>query len=161
MKAAKALAENRGIEVGCKSILCVGWSDRAIAEQDLVDLKLFSELVRVERALVDRQSVAEALAWCGENRGTLKKIKVCGRVVFIGSIWLTGPKNNLEFTLRMQEFIELCRKRETAKAITYSRKNLMSWATSHMDELQQGMTLLAFGEKTGVGSYRVGRYHHP
>ncbi|CAD6564741.1 MAG: GID complex subunit containing RING finger motif [Tremellales sp. Tagirdzhanova-0007] len=118
MKAAKALAENRGIE-------------------DLVDLKLFSELVRVERALVDRQSVAEALAWCGENRGTLKKIK-----------------NNLEFTLRMQEFIELCRKRETAKAITYSRKNLMSWATSHMDELQQGMTLLAFGEKTGVGSYR-------
>ena len=51
-------------------------------EQDLVDIKLFSELIRVERALVQNQSVVEALAWCGENRGTLKKIKVCNRVVF-------------------------------------------------------------------------------
>jgi hypothetical protein len=41
-----------------------------------VDIKLFAELVRIENALVDKQSVAEALAWCGENRGTLKKTKV-------------------------------------------------------------------------------------
>jgi hypothetical protein len=42
----------------------------------LVDMKLFAELVRIETALVEKQSVAEALAWCGENRGTLKKTKV-------------------------------------------------------------------------------------
>jgi macrophage erythroblast attacher len=41
-----------------------------------VDIKLFAELIRIERALEDKQSVTEALAWCGENRGTLKKTKV-------------------------------------------------------------------------------------
>lgn len=43
-----------------------------------------------------------------------------------------------------------------AGAIVYSRKNLSPWASSHMKELQQGMTLLAFGETTGVSLYRVG-----
>jgi macrophage erythroblast attacher len=41
-----------------------------------VDLKLFAELTKIENALVGKQSVVEALAWCGENRGTLKKTKV-------------------------------------------------------------------------------------
>jgi macrophage erythroblast attacher len=57
MKTARVLAASLGIE-------------------DLVDLKLFSELCRIEAALVERHSVAEALAWCGENRGTLKKMDV-------------------------------------------------------------------------------------
>ncbi|KAK8864402.1 hypothetical protein IAR55_001650 [Kwoniella newhampshirensis] len=118
MNAAQALAEKQGIE-------------------SLVDIKLFAELTRIERALVGKRSCSEALAWCGENRGTLKK-----------------TKNNLEFTLRLQEFIELCRKRDIPSAIAYSRKNLAGWAGTHMTELQQGMTLLAFGEKTGVGLYR-------
>jgi len=119
-----------------------------------VDVKLFAELVRVERALVDKQSVAEALAWCGENRGTLKKTKACRRLLR-HTAGLMKEQNNLEFTLRLQELIELCRKRDTSGAIGYSRKNLGQWASSHMRELQQGMTLLAFGEKTGVGLYRV------
>ncbi|WWD17302.1 hypothetical protein CI109_101742 [Kwoniella shandongensis] len=118
MKAAKALAERQGIE-------------------PLVDIKLFAELTKIEIALVEKHSCAEALAWCGENRGTLKK-----------------TKNSLEFTLRLQEFIELCRKRDIPAAIAYSRKNMAGWAGTHMTELQQGMTLLAFGEKTGVGLYR-------
>lgn len=41
-----------------------------------MDIKLFAELTKIERALVEKHSVAEALAWCGENRGTLKKTKV-------------------------------------------------------------------------------------
>jgi hypothetical protein len=41
-----------------------------------VDIKLYAELIRIEKALVEKQSVTEALAWCGENRGTLKKTKV-------------------------------------------------------------------------------------
>lgn len=44
--------------------------------QDLVDIKLFAELCRIEAALVEKHSVTEALAWCGENRGTLKKLEV-------------------------------------------------------------------------------------
>jgi macrophage erythroblast attacher len=126
-----------------------------------VDIKLFAELVRIENALVDKQSVAEALAWCGENRGTLKKTKV-SQVKTIG-IGLDqqrdtadyATQNNLEFTLRLQEFIELCRKRDTVGAISYARKTLAPWASTHMHEIEQGMTLLAFGERTGVGAYRV------
>jgi len=69
-----------------------------------------------------------------------------------------GPaddQNNLEFTLRMQEYIELCRQRKVPEAIVYSRKNLAPWAATHLVELQQAMTLLAFGEKSGVALYRV------
>jgi hypothetical protein len=40
--------------------------------QSLVDVDLFEELSRIERAL-DEGVCTEALAWCGENRGTLKK----------------------------------------------------------------------------------------
>ncbi|WVQ72588.1 hypothetical protein IAR50_002146 [Cryptococcus sp. DSM 104548] len=115
---AKALAQAQHIEV-------------------LVDIKLFAELVKIEKALVENHSCAEALAWCGENRGTLKK-----------------TKNNLEFTVRLQEFIELCRKRDITAAVAYARKNLSGWAASHMPDFQKGMTLLVFGEKTGVSSYR-------
>lgn len=57
IKAAKALADKQGIE-------------------QLVDLKLFAELLRIQKALVENRSVTEALAWCGENRGSLKKTKV-------------------------------------------------------------------------------------
>jgi hypothetical protein len=64
-------------------------------------------------------------------------------------------QNNLEFTLRMQEYVELCRQRKVPEAIVYSRKNLAPWAATHLVELQQAMTLLAFGEKSGVALYRV------
>jgi macrophage erythroblast attacher len=63
-------------------------------------------------------------------------------------------QSDLEFVLRLQEFIELCRKRDPAAAIAYARKNLAPWASTHMTEVQQGMTLLAFGETTGVQLYR-------
>jgi macrophage erythroblast attacher len=55
----------------------------------------------------------------------------------------------------MQEFIELCRQRKVKEAIVYSRKNLAPWAATHLVALQQAMTLLAFGEKSGVNAYRV------
>jgi hypothetical protein len=41
-----------------------------------VDIGLFTELRKIESAMTNQHSVAEALAWCGENRGTLKKTKV-------------------------------------------------------------------------------------
>lgn len=65
MRTAKTLAASQGIEVGCDT----GRADI----QTLVDIKLFSELMRIENALVEKHSCVEALAWCGENRGTLKK----------------------------------------------------------------------------------------
>lgn len=124
--------------------------------QSLVDTKLFAELNKIETGLIEKQSVSDALAWCGENRGTLKKTKVSYTYCAI-SQKRTEPdaQNDLEFTLRLQDFIELCRKRDIQGAIAYSRKYLAQWAPGHLSEIQQGMTLLAFGEKTGVGMYRV------
>ncbi|ODO08072.1 hypothetical protein I350_03655 [Cryptococcus amylolentus CBS 6273] len=124
LESAKALAQAQHIEASTYDVL--------------VDIKLFAELVKIEKALVENHSCAEALAWCGENRGTLKK-----------------TKNNLEFTVRLQEFIELCRKRDTTAAVAYARKNLSSWAATHMADFQKGMTLLVFGERTGVIGYRT------
>ena len=72
---------------------------------------------------------------------------------------IADDQNNLEFTLRMQEYIELCRQRKVPEAIVYSRKNLAPWAATHLVELQQAMTLLAFGEKSGVALYRVSCFH--
>lgn len=67
----------------------------------------------------------------------------------------TDQQNDLEFLLRKQEYIELCRKRDVEGAIAYSRKSLAPWAATHMRDLQQVMTLLAFGETTGVEVYKV------
>ncbi len=44
--------------------------------EDLVDLGLWEECSRIERGLRRGEGVGEALGWCGENRGTLKKMKV-------------------------------------------------------------------------------------
>jgi len=49
--------------------------------QDLVDIDLFLELQRIERS-IQAGSCSEALAWCGENRGTLKKMKVGSSLSF-------------------------------------------------------------------------------
>jgi len=40
-------------------------------------------------------------------------------------------------------------------AIVYSRQHLAPWAPTHIKEIRKLMALLAFGEKTGVGMYRV------
>ena len=124
----------------------------------MVDIKLFAELARIEYALLYNHSVTEALAWCGENRGTLKKTKVS---LTDSSGDIADDQNNLEFTLRVQEYIELCRQRKVPEAIVYSRKNLAPWDATHLVELQQAMTLLAFGEKSGVALYRVSPLHLP
>lgn len=123
--------------------------------ENLVDVKLFAELVRIESALIEKHSCAEGLAWCGENRGTLKKQGVSLAKDMILMQQANVLQSDLEFALRMQEFVELCRKRDTVAAITYARKNLAPWGSSHMAEVQQAMTLLAFGETTGVALYRT------
>lgn len=63
MDTAEAYARERGIE-------------------NLVDVGLFTECARIEKALVEKESCTEALAWCGENRGTLKKTKVRSPLVW-------------------------------------------------------------------------------
>lgn len=126
-----------------------------------MDIALFQECTRIEAALVKKQSCAEALAWCGENRGTLKKTKVWTRQLPMSSLypilipWTNISQNYLEFSLRLQEYIELCRKKQQTEALAYAQKYLATWQDTHMREIEQAMSLLFFGQGTNVGVYKV------
>ncbi|KIM22289.1 hypothetical protein M408DRAFT_332984 [Serendipita vermifera MAFF 305830] len=114
---AKVVAEERGIE-------------------DLVDLKLFAEIRRIEEAL-GRKSCTEALAWCSDNKNALRK-----------------NKSPLEFELRLQEYIELARAEKTNEALVYWRKHLQLWQDTHLAQIQQATGLIAFRPDTKCKSYQ-------
>ncbi|KAK3034439.1 hypothetical protein RJ639_034676, partial [Escallonia herrerae] len=105
--------------------------------QDLVDLDVFHEAKKVIDALQNKE-VAPALAWCAENKSRLKK-----------------SKSKFEFQLRLQEFIELVRAENNMRAITYARKYLAPWGSTHMKELQHVMATLAFRSNTECTTYKA------
>ncbi|KAJ6595694.1 CTLH/CRA C-terminal to lish motif domain-containing protein [Mycena vulgaris] len=104
--------------------------------ETLVDIDLFSDIKRIEGALA-RYSCTEALAWCSENKNALRKMK-----------------STLEFDLRLQEYIELSRACKHQEAIEYSKKHLVSWRETHLDQIQQAAALLAFRPDTSYGRYK-------
>nr|KAF6431807.1 macrophage erythroblast attacher, E3 ubiquitin ligase [Rousettus aegyptiacus] len=59
--------------------------------EDLVNIEMFLTAKEVEESL-ERRETATCLAWCHDNKSRLRKMKSC-----------------LEFSLRVQEFIELVR----------------------------------------------------
>ena len=104
--------------------------------EDLVDTHIFVQAQRVVKAL-RAHDCREALSWCSENKSKLKRIK-----------------SNLEFKLRVQEFIQLVQKEAKIEAIAYARKSLSPWAATEMGELQRAMATLAFSPKTSCVPYR-------
>ncbi|KAG9965566.1 protein FYV10, partial [Aureobasidium melanogenum] len=77
--------------------------------EDLVDVQAFIESSRIEHSLQNGRT-QECLAWCSENKQTLKKIN-----------------SNLELELRLQQFIELVRSGDPQKLIEatlHARKHL-------------------------------------
>lgn len=105
--------------------------------QDLVDIDVFHEAKKVIDALQNKE-VTPALAWCADNKSRLKK-----------------SKSKFEFQLRLQEFIELVRAENMMRAITYARKYLAPWASTHMKELQRVLATLAFKSNTECTTYKV------
>ncbi|GAA5899294.1 hypothetical protein JCM8208_001609 [Rhodotorula glutinis] len=138
---------------------------------DLVDDDLWDDMAKVERGL-DQHRLDDVLAWVGENRTALKKLK-----------------SPLEFRIHLQAYIELCRSRDFVKAIAYARKHLSHAAaadleapsangdtaadgaaagqggasgteggagavSSYMGELQQVLALLAYGPDTTCRPYQ-------
>ena len=66
-------------------------------------------------------------------------------------------QNDLEFHLRRQEYVELCRAGKRNEALAYARKYLASqWADTHFKEITGMMGLLAFPSWTTVSMYQVG-----
>ncbi|RHZ44750.1 hypothetical protein Glove_709g25 [Diversispora epigaea] len=96
----------------------------------LVDIELFTQARAIEQALRGRNlfgqnfgatSCTEALKWCNENKSNLRKIN-----------------STLEFNLRVQEFIELCRANKKEEAIDYSKKHFKTYLDTSKKDSPQG-----------------------
>jgi len=118
-----------------------GYKDSAVALakekgiEDLVDVETFVQMSRIRESLLNRR-VAEALAWCNENKKELRKME-----------------SKLEFMLRFQQYIELVRTEEPSKmvdAISHARKYLMASQATHPKEVAQAGVLLCFSPNTQV-----------
>lgn len=103
---------------------------------DLVDIDIFVSSKKVIEGL-EKHDCQEALQWCAENRSKLKKIN-----------------SELEFLLRIQEFIELARKGKQEQAIHYAQKYLAPNAATNMKEIQLAMAALAFSSSTNCPRYK-------
>ncbi|KAJ5610097.1 hypothetical protein N7510_006816 [Penicillium lagena] len=107
--------------------------------EDLVDLSVFTQCQRVVESL-RRGETKEALQWCGENKAALKK-----------------SQQNLEFELRLQQYIELVRtqdKRKKLEAIMHAKKYLIPNHESQKTEILRAAGLLVFTQDTKAPPYK-------
>nr|KAF6431809.1 macrophage erythroblast attacher, E3 ubiquitin ligase [Rousettus aegyptiacus] len=104
--------------------------------EDLVNIEMFLTAKEVEESL-ERRETATCLAWCHDNKSRLRKMKSC-----------------LEFSLRVQEFIELVRQNKRLDAVRHARKHFSQAEGSQLDEVRQAMGMLAFPPDTHVSPYK-------
>lgn len=134
--------------------------------EELVDVELWEELAKAEKGLREGR-LEEVLSWVGENRTTLKKMKVSllGSHQPDRSSRVLPSQSTLEFTIHLQAYIELCRARSLDAAIVYVKKHLSpvtvselsaGGGTSQMEELSRAMALLAYAPDTTCQIYQVG-----
>ncbi|CAH0555399.1 unnamed protein product [Brassicogethes aeneus] len=106
-----------------------------IKEYTNIDIFLASR--EVEKSLANRET-SKCLIWCHDNKSKLRKLK-----------------SNMEFKLRIQEFVELIRNDRRMDAIKHSRKHFPSFKDEHLNTIQQAMALLAFPVTTVIERYRT------
>ncbi|TWW55320.1 Macrophage erythroblast attacher [Takifugu flavidus] len=104
--------------------------------EDLVNIEMFLTAKEVEESL-ERQETATCLAWCHDNKSRLRKMKSC-----------------LEFSLRIQEFIELIRQNKRMDAVRHARKHFSQAEGGQLDEVRQVMGMLAFPSDTHISPYK-------
>ncbi|XP_018568012.1 macrophage erythroblast attacher isoform X3 [Anoplophora glabripennis] len=100
--------------------------------KDLTNIDIFLTSREVEKSLANRET-AKCLLWCHDNKSKLRKLK-----------------SNMEFNLRIQEFVELIRSDRRIDAIKHARKHFPSFEEEHLSTIQQVMALLAFPVTTDV-----------
>jgi len=111
----------------------------------LIDLDTFVACHKIASSL-NRGETKEALAWINENKSSLKKL-------------ITAPykTTNLEFELRLQQYIELVRADTTAKkleAMMHAQQHLTAHTASRADLIMQAAGLLAQSPDTDAEPYR-------
>ncbi|KAF5922097.1 hypothetical protein HPG69_007185 [Diceros bicornis minor] len=142
--------------------------------EDLVNIEMFLTAKEVEESL-ERRETATCLAWCHDNKSRLRKMKgrqsehdaKTGRKSRVAS---GSPKESedlgmetikgkpevscLEFSLRIQEFIELIRQNKRLDAVRHARKHFSQAEGSQLDEVRQVMGMLAFPPDTHISPYK-------
>ena len=122
-------AKSRLNQLLCDYLARQGYNDTAqkLATQtnvyDFLDLDVYRVSQRIQESMM-KYSCTDALQWCAENKTAMKKLN-----------------SDLEFQLRLQEYIELVRVRNINAAIVYLKKYLTPWSGTHLKELQQVMIL--------------------
>ncbi|KAI9864535.1 MAG: GID complex subunit containing RING finger motif [Trichoglossum hirsutum] len=112
--------------------------DRGI--EDLVDIEVFVQCHRIQDSL-RKGSTQECLAWCQENKQSLRK-----------------NNSNLEFELRLQQYIELVRTRQPQKlyeATQHAKKFLAPHKDTQFGEISKAAGLLAYPSNTSTEPYRT------
>lgn len=104
--------------------------------EELLDSHIFEEAHAVAAAL-DRRDCGPALEWCATHAAKLKK-----------------SRSQVVFKLRLQEFVELVRKRDASAAIKYARVHLASWAEPCEEEHQRVFAALIFTSSTSCPVYQ-------
>ncbi|OAX80859.1 protein FYV10 [Emergomyces africanus] len=104
--------------------------------EDLVDLGVFVQCQRIAESL-GRGETKEALTWCGENKVGLKKIQ-----------------SNLEFELRLQQYIEMVRAGDKAEARQHAKKFLSPHSETQATDIRRAAGLLVFSPDTTAEPYK-------
>lgn len=99
--------------------------------KDLTNLEIFQTTREVEEDL-RQHNTAKCIAWCNDNKSKLRKIS-----------------SNIEFQLRVQEFVELIRNDDRLGAVKHARKFFPAFENDQLKEISQCMALLAFQINTG------------
>ena len=94
--------------------------------EELVDLGVFDRCERVRRSL-RWGSLDECLAWCAEYKVVMKK-----------------TDTSLEFELRLQQYIELCRQDRFVEARDHAKKYFPQYHEGHQEKISIAASLLAF-----------------
>lgn len=140
-------------------------SARALAKEkdieELVDLDVFIQCNKIQDSL-KRGRTQECLAWCTENKLGLRKLNVCRALHTFQRwmIWWTDNlcQSNLEFELRLQQYIELvrtCVPQKLLEATHHARKHLTPHRDTQSKEIHQAAGLLAFSPDTQAEPYKV------
>ncbi|MCJ1433820.1 GID complex subunit containing RING finger motif [Xylographa pallens] len=135
-ESARALAREKGIEA-------------------LVDLDVFVQCHRIEESLRNG-STAEGLAWCQEHKPMMKKTSVnwipqCFIRISADPLY---EQNNLEFQLRLQQYIELRRDGKLLAARQHAQRYIAPHTDSHFAEIHTAAALLAFPPNTAAEPYK-------
>ncbi|XP_062558952.1 E3 ubiquitin-protein transferase MAEA isoform X2 [Armigeres subalbatus] len=105
--------------------------------RDLTNLDIFQIAREVERDLANR-STAKCINWCNDNKSKLKKII-----------------SNIEFQLRVQEFVELIREDKRKMAVIHSRKFFPAFEHEQLNEIQKYSALLVYPVNTEIEPYKT------